>query len=343
MKITTFLISLHCFLGFAQIVSSPFNKLYPEVDSSDNYSFIVSGHFHGSSSNRSGFPANTLLAHLDKLNQSESAMMICLGDLFMDPEQDVKNFQWSLFDKLKMPLYNAVGNHDLTDFYTGKFGKTWYSFVLGNDLHIVLDTEIDNGNISGDQLGFLKGECDKAEVRKYSNVFVYAHRTIWRDSYPELGELFEDNTQSTFESNYKNEILPLMAGISKQSKVWWFAGSIGSAPASFFYHKDWDTDVTYIATAIRELERDAVLKVSVKSGAVSFETMSLTGQDLMPLESYDVDYWNTHKPDSDFSWGLVPYYFQLALTHRYFWYGTAFAFMFLLTFRWIRKRRRTNT
>ena len=102
--------------GFSSDVISPFNSLVLEKDSvdADNFSFIVTGHLHGSSTNMSGYPANTLLMNLDRLNNSESTFIIALGDVFMDVKNDRDNYQWSLFDRLKIPLFNAVGNHDLS-------------------------------------------------------------------------------------------------------------------------------------------------------------------------------------------------------------------------------------
>src|SRR5688572_17181145 len=77
--------------------TSMFNGRDIRTDSTGNYSFIVSGHFYGDGTNQSGFPANTLLAKLDDINQSGACMMICLGDLFKDPANDLPNYQSSLF------------------------------------------------------------------------------------------------------------------------------------------------------------------------------------------------------------------------------------------------------
>ncbi|MFT5819400.1 MAG: hypothetical protein ACI8ZM_000624, partial [Crocinitomix sp.] len=262
---------------------SPFNQKEINVDRAQ-YSFIVSGHFYGDGGNKSRFPVNTLLANLDWVNGSNAAMLVCLGDLFKDISNDIPNYQNSLFDKLEMPLVNAVGNHDLTgNIYQDNFGETAFSFQINQDAHIVLDTERDNGDISGEQIELLNDAKEKVNNGIIQNVFIYTHRTIWKEAYSEMDGIFEDNTQSIGGTNYETEVLPILKEMGKKSHVYLFSGSLGSAPASFFHFYDKDNNVKIIATAIRGLPRDAMLEVLVNEmGEASFTTKSLTGEKLEP-------------------------------------------------------------
>lgn len=324
----------------AQQISS-FNNKSVEVDSTGDYSFIVSGHFYGDGTNKSGYPANTLLANLDWINESDACMLICLGDLFMDITNDIPKYKKSLFDKLEIPLFNAVGNHDLTgSVYQDNYGATFFKFRIGNDIHVVLDTELDNGDLESDQLKMLTEIESQCKSEKINNVFFYAHRTIWKDSYSELEGLFEDNTQSLTAVNYKSEVLPIVSNIAAQTNVFWFAGSLGDAPASFFYFKDEQNKITYIATAIRALLRDAVLIADVKDGAVSFTTHSFTNQKLEPLEHYNEDFWKKTSAAEPFNYKLIPLYIKNIVLSRVFWYGIGFALVVFGTIWYIRKRRR---
>jgi hypothetical protein len=319
--------------------TSPFNGIEVYTDTTGNYSFIISGHFYGDGTNKTGYPANTLLAHLDRINQSEACMLVCLGDLFLDIKNDIPKYEMSLFDKLEIPLFNAVGNHDISgNTYTSNYDQTCVSFTIRRDFHLFLDTEQDNGDIAGSQLALLKNVLERSKQGGYDNVFIYAHRTVWKDAYPELEGLFEDNTQSVTETNFKDEVLPVISEMAKHTKVHWFAGSLGDAPASFFYFPDEKNKITYIATAIRALPRDAILWVHVNNGEVKFETESLTGQTLQPLEHYNVDYWKSTSPEEPFNYKLVPLYVKNTFTTRYFWYGTAFAFLLVISFKWLRRR-----
>ncbi len=320
---------------------SPFNNKSLEVDSTGNYSFIISGHFYGDGTNKSGYPANTLLANLDWVNESDACMLICLGDLFMDITNDIPKYKTSLFDKLEIPLFNAVGNHDLTgSVYHDNYGATFFKFQIGNDMHVVLDTELDNGDLEGDQLKMLSEIETQCKSEKINNVFFYAHRTIWKDSYSKLDGLFQDNTQSIAAVNYKSEVLPIVSNIAAKTNVYWFAGSLGDAPASFFYFKDEQNKITYIATAIRALLRDAVLIADVKSGQVSFTTHSFTNQTLEPLEKYDVAFWKKTSAAEPFNYKLIPLYIKNIFFSRAFWYGIGFALVVFGTIWYIRKRRR---
>lgn len=104
-------------IGFVvvQAQRSPFNNLEVlPADSTGHYRILIGGHFHGESTNRSGYPAATLLANLDTINSLGANLFLSTGDLFMDPVNDMPRYQRALFSKLKMPLFNAPGNHDVS-------------------------------------------------------------------------------------------------------------------------------------------------------------------------------------------------------------------------------------
>lgn len=335
------LVLFFCFSldSVAQQVST-FNQREVIIDSTGNYSFIISGHFYGDGTNKSGYPANTLLANLDWINESDACMLICLGDLFMDVENDAPKYKSSLFEELEIPLFNAVGNHDLSgNFYQMSYGPTYFYFQTGKDIHVILNTELDNGDISDDQLKFLTQVSKDCQKSKFNNVFVYGHRTIWKETYPELEGLFEDNTQSVTSTNYKDEVLPIAKTIAQNSNLYWFAGSLGDAPASFFYFQDQPNKITYIATAIRALLRDAVLIVNVKNGDVSFETRSLTNQKVEPLTNYNVDFWKSTSAAEPFNYKLIPLYIKNVLVSRLFWYGIGFAFLLVAGYKFVRRKK----
>jgi hypothetical protein len=320
-------------------ITSPFNHVDLESDSTNNYSFIVTGHFYGNQSNQTGYPCNTLLAHIDWMNQSEAKAVFCLGDLFGNVATDIEKYEQSFFTKLDKPLFNAVGNHDLkNDIYQTHFGETFYYFEINNDLHIVLDTELDNGNIEGKQTQMLKEALKEVNSKQINNVFIYAHRTLWAKHFDELNGLFKDNTQSVLGNNFKSEVLPILNEIKKQSKVYWFSGSIGGdAPASFFYFpKD---DVTFIGTAIRGLPRDAVLMVEVLNGVVNFKTVSLTNQTLKKLQDYNVDFWQNNNGEQPFNYRLIPLYVKQVLLSKYFWYGFFFCLFIFMSIKLLKFKK----
>jgi hypothetical protein len=303
-------------------IISPFNKRVIQ-DTSSNYSFIVSGHFHGSSTNQSGFPASTLLANIDTLNTLQPLFLMSLGDLFLDVNDTyIDHYQKSLFDKLKMPLFNSVGNHDLANGnrYEKMYGKSFFSFSCHGELFIILNTELNDGDIKGEQLELLKEKIASAATQSVQHIFIFTHRPVWAEEHPGYSTLFKDNTRSQFGApNYKKEIQPLIE--HSTIPIYWISGSLGDGPASFFYDKD-ASGITFMQTAIRDLPRDAVLIVHVKAGNISFQGISLTGEQLQSIENYNVNYWTQKSaPEATFNYRLLPYLTLQMITHTYFWIG----------------------
>lgn len=326
---------------FGQTVS-PFNKL-PLADTSGNYSFIVSGHFHGESSNLSTFPASTLLAGIDTLNSIRPSFMISLGDMFIDlNETYVSNYKKSLFSKLNMPIFNAVGNHDLSNnnFYEKVYGKTYYSFSAGSELYIVLNTEINDGSIKNEQLEFLKKALEEAQSEKVKNIFIFSHRPVWAENNTTYEGLFKGNSRTLIgENNFEEDIKPLLVGFPKYKQVYWISGSLANGPVSFFYNKEPDSKILFMQTAIRDLPRDAVLQIDVKNGTVSLKGISLTGQSLQPMETYNLDYWKQRVDvEEPFNYRLLPLLTMQMLLHHYFWIGFVSSILLLLLFSFLYNR-----
>lgn len=306
-------------------VTSPFNKLTIK-DSIANYSFIVSGHFHGASTNVSTFPASSLLANIDTLNSSGASFIMSLGDMFLDVnEKYLDHYKKSLFDKLKIPLFNAVGNHDVSNgnLYETVFGTTFFLFQRKSELYVILNTEVNDGSIKGEQLEFFKEAIASASSGEIENVFIFSHRPVWAEQIEKYHDLFVGNTRTAFgKNNFSDEILPLLNTISGNKNVFWLSGSMGGGPASFFYDKDANTNITFIQTAIRDVPRDAVLKVSVNDGKVIFSGISFTGEQLKPVEDYDLKFWSkTAAPEESFNFRLLPLLIFQIFSHYYFWIG----------------------
>jgi hypothetical protein len=340
-KIASLLLSLLMVTQLQAQIVSPFNKLAIR-DTSDSYSFIVSGHFHGASTNVSTYPASTLLANIDILNSFKSSFLISLGDLFLDVNDTyINHYQKSFFSKLKMPLLNAVGNHDVSNgnMYENVYGKTFFSFKVRSEYFIVLNTELDDGNIVGEQLTFFKKALNEANSNGIKNIFIFSHRPIWSENNPSYSTLFVGNTRTALGHNNYNEVVePLFSNVSKATSVYWMSGSMAGGPSSFFYDHV-STNFYFIQTAIRDLPRDAVLQVNVASGKVFLNGISLTGQKLEPIENYNLDYWNkTIAPESKFNYRLLPLMTKQMLLHHYFWIGFIFSLFIFVFISFIKKR-----
>jgi len=327
------------FCGYQGYTQQPtgINKVDLQVADSSNYSYYVSAHFYGGSQNVSGYPASTILGNIDLLNASSNSFTVCSGDLFKDIRGQRELYDTILFNRLSKPLFNAVGNHDVTDdLFETHYGLTSYSFQIGSDMHVVLNTELDEGSIEGAQLTMLKNALGTPGI---SNLLIYSHRPIWAEASDEYDGIFKGNTVSTFGINFNEVVAPLIEGLDKSTNLYWFSGSLGGdAVASFFYHEN--GNLHYIQSAIRDLKRDALLQVKSKDGEISFETVSLTGEALDKLESYNMEAWRDQHPVEEFNFRLVPFYIKSMLTHRFFWYGIIYTILGVIMVLFIRKLRR---
>jgi hypothetical protein len=341
-KIAWFFLALAFLVETATAQISPFNKRAVK-DTSGVYSFIISGHFHGESSNASTFPASTILAGIDTINSLEPRFLMSLGDMFLDVDDTyIRNYDRSLFRKLKAPLFNAVGNHDLSNgnMYEKIYGQTYYTFRTGTEYFIVLNTEINDGSIKNEQLDFLKRAVDTALMPGIKNVFICSHRPVWSENNIRYKDLFAGNTRTAIgKNNFDDVIEPLINKISRAKNIYWISGSLANGPASFFYDRNDEAGITYMQTAIRDLPRDAILMVTSDNGKISFKGVSLTGQNIEAVENYNLSYWKANcKVKEPFNFRLLPYMIMRMLLHYYFWTGFLFSFLLFFALRTLFKK-----
>ncbi len=312
-----FLFAVFACLATAQ--RSPFNGLEPQgPDSTGRWRVLIGGHFHGSSTIRSGYPAATLLASLDTLNALGAHLFLSTGDLFLDKEDDIPRYQYAFFDRLSMPLYNAPGNHDTgMRSYVERYGPTHGTIDLDGTRILLLDTERDNGDLRGEQLELLRSA---AEDRSVKRLFIITHRPIWAEDDPVYSELFKGNTRSAWPTNFRSDVAPLLGRIAERVPVHWVSGSMASSPASIF-HQPHAHNITFMQCAIRDEPRDAVLVADISAEGVAWSAISLTGAALNAVETYDAEWWSANvarrKP---FNWRLLPLHVKNTVKqHAFIW------------------------
>ncbi len=320
-------------IGVIKAQDSPFTGRSPlAADSSGNYRLLFGGHFHGASSNFSGYPAASILAGIDTINALQANALFSTGDLFLDPEVNGARYQSSFFSKLEVALYNAPGNHDLeSGDYERDYGPSYGMLEFGQDRVVWLNTELDNGSILNDQLEFLRSALQGLSGK---NLFIVSHRPIWAEGDSPYGRLFAGNTRSLLATNFQAEIYPLVEEASQHASVFWLSGSMaGRAPASIFFQPH-APNITFIQCAIRDVPRDALLVADVKNGVVNWKGVSLSGNELRPVEEYDAAFWKRSMPKvAPFNPKLIPMYIRLALGTAEFWYGLLSGVVVLLVLR----------
>ena len=320
---------------------SPFNGLdVLPADSSGHYRILIGGHFHGESTNRSGYPAATLLANLDTINKLGADLFLSTGDLFMDPLKDAGRYRRSLFRKLKVPLFNAPGNHDISS----GGGNGDGAFPIGRSAEsefVLLNTETGDGTLDREQLKKLRMIMGKRDSTSPGYVFIICHRPIWAEDDPQYSSLFEGNTRSVTGTNFKKDVYPLLQKIAEYAHVYWISGSMGGfAPSSIFFQEH-AHNITYIQCAIRDEPRDALLIADVYPDTIRWSSFSLTGQKLLAPEMYDAAWWRDHlkKDKPGFNWRLLPYLIKTTVLRAEFWWGVGVTGLLALLIGRFRRRR----
>lgn len=312
---------------------SPFNGLdVLPADSTGHYRILIGGHFHGESTNRSGYPAATLLANLDTINSLGANLFLSTGDLFMDPVKDLPRYERALFSKLKMPLFNAPGNHDLP-------GRGPWKVMLPHGKHkgwmfVTLNTESNDGSIGLKELAFME-----TRAQEVGHVFIISHRPIWAEDDPQYSDLFKDNTRSLTGTNFQKEVYPLLEKIAEHAHVYWISGSLGgSAPSSIFFQEH-AKNITYIQCAIRDEPRDALLIADLYPDSVKWSALSLTGQKLLAPEAYNAAWWRERAgKKAPFNWRLLPYLVKTTVLRKEFWWGVVGGVLVLVLIRRLYRR-----
>ncbi len=221
----------------------------------ESYSFFIAGHTYGTPGEdiiRNGL--HPPFKNRFQLIQENSAIQfgIFLGDIVWESnEEDWDNVNNDLIE-LGRPVYFAAGNHDVANraLFELRYGDTFYHFIYNNDLFIILDPNLDNWNISGQQLSYLRYVIEQNH-RNVDNVFVFFHQLLWWTPDNIYKNIKLNSIEGRTESiNFWSEIEPLFHSI--QNKVVMMAGDLGAGSwsDSFMYH-NYD-NITFIASGMGE-------------------------------------------------------------------------------------------
>jgi hypothetical protein len=171
------------------------------------------------------------------------------------------------------------------------------------------------------------------------HLFIISHRPIWAEDDPQYSVLFKDNTRSTFGTNFRKDVYPLLEKIAQHAHVYWISGSVGGmAPSSIFFQEH-APNITFIQCAIRDEPRDALLVADVYPDSVRWSALSLTGQTLLAPEAYNAAWWRERVgKEEGFNWRLLPYLVKTTVLHRAFWWGAGLMLLLVLLVRRLLRR-----
>jgi len=254
------------------------------------YSFFAAGHAYGDpmdneSSKGIYKPFKDKFQFINENKKIELGFL--LGDVVRTPGY------WDITEEdlsqLNATIYIARGNHDgALEQFEKRFGKSYKSFFKNQDLFIILDPNIDNWNISGEQLIFLKNVI-RNKAKKAKNIFILMHQIIWWTP-NEYSKPFPNSTYGRADSvNFWNQIEPLL--VKSNKPVFVFGGDLGAFsseqrnknyPVEYSYFNK--NNVTYIGTGMGGGSKDNFVIVDVfANGQVDFRLIHLNGDDINGL------------------------------------------------------------
>ncbi len=256
-----------------------------------NYSFIVAGHVYGNPWKKE---PGLYPPFKDKFEYIKKDSLIKFGIFTGDIVQKAIKEEWDEVDKdigeLSIPVYFALGNHDNTDrlLFIERYGKTYFKFTYKNDLYIILDPNIDNWNISGDQLIFLKQVLSEINPA-IKNIFVFFHQLLWWSPENKYKNVKPNSFDGRSDSiNFWTTVEPLFKNIS--CNVVMFAGDVGAASWSADFMYDRYDNITLIASGMGEGAGDNFLIVDVMTdNSLNYRLIPLNCEDincLGKLEEY---------------------------------------------------------
>jgi len=239
------IINFHSIFSFHEISNSNPTQLQKIDKNHNEFSFAVFGDNKNS--------VKTFNNLISKLNKDNTLFAIDVGDLAYDGEKEKLSFFVNQTRKLNKPLLTVVGNHEIIEEgranYHVLFGKSYYSFSVGNSYFIILDDS--NGeNLDAQQLDWLKNELKKAQ--DYKNRFIFMHIPLYdprKGNYKkgyslkdlnfitQLNKLFDDNNVTML---FVSHIHGYYQGIWGKTPFIITGGGgarlAGSDPNHYFYH-----------------------------------------------------------------------------------------------------------
>jgi hypothetical protein len=272
----------------------------PLQDDHKPVKFLVSGHVYGKPGDDEFHPAITLINNVALLRNLEPDFMVFLGDTVWKPTaENFNTLELLVLDPLKIPVFNAVGNHDVTkrDVYQTRYGNTVFAFEFKNQLIFFLDTTLIYYELSPGQLSFIRDTIeDQIQTSDISAIHLFMHHVLFLKDDEIFGKQHlkpneGDGTSKTFQDFLRSTLHP----VSESIPIFVYAGDVGAykpGNLSPLYKEDPKYDITYLATGLGNHQNDSILILEQNANLeFTITPFSLTGKELKPIETYDFQYW----------------------------------------------------
>lgn len=272
----------------------------PLEDDQEPLKFLVAGHIYGNPGDEEFHPAVTLINNVALLRSHNPDFVAFLGDTVWKPEGENFNaLELLILNPFQVPIYNAVGNHDVTkrEIYQARYGSTVFGFRYKNQSFIFLDTTLHYYDLNPDQFAFIKNIIeDHIQSKDITGIHIFMHHVLFLNEEEIYGKQHlkpneGDGVSEAFQDFLESTLYPA----SKSIPIYVYAGDVGAfkpGNLSPLYKKPLDYNITFLATGLGNHQNDSILIVEADSNQdISITPFSLTGKKLKEIEAYDLEYW----------------------------------------------------
>lgn len=169
--------------------------------------------------------AELLLPSVERIEYDLYNLLLLGGDLTWNTSEDESILEYcdSILDLSSENTHLAMGNHDNDNLesllsFTNK--PRYYAFYRNKITFVVLDTEIDKPNITGDQLVMLENIADTIENSEF--LVLLHHRIIWMIDNPVFAGMLDSvaaSTKNLFSTNFYTDVYPILQNAKKKVKT----------------------------------------------------------------------------------------------------------------------------
>ena len=189
------------------------------------------------------------------------------GDLVLESTKDEAQLKYlsKLFNLESPNTMWAMGNHDYRDHpaLVKSFTKrsTFYAHQKEETTFLVLDTQLDSCNITGDQLTLFQKTI--RNLSKGDHLIILHHKLIWMPDHPVLDSKIHAITNSMvgdcfhclMKNNFYKDIYPALVQLEQNGiEVILVGGDIGIKVNQFEYQTD--EGVVFLATGLEDGKSD---------------------------------------------------------------------------------------
>lgn len=226
---------------------------------------------------------------MNQLDLSQYDEIFLLGDLAEATTESYATLESlnARFNFASDHVHWSPGNHDyghperIPEFTRKPF---YYTFHREGITFLMLDSQIEDCQMQGDQLNMIRNVCDSLSTT--TTLFVLTHKLIWLYTHPDLhaqgwqvpnGGVCNTSSWCTFPNNFMDDVFPILDTVAQKGvKVYCIAGDIGFNYKGFEYTNP--NGIEFLATGLGSAsQRDMILEFSyqIHNHRLSFAFVNL--------------------------------------------------------------------